>query len=94
MLLTWIGIKEKNLIISLFFPCFIFLDRFDSSEFLSDSPFFVSHLFGSSFFPSFHSFQVPILNLKKEKDKSQAWGLPDSEKSQFLCAVSSSVKWE
>lgn len=61
MLLTWTRIKEKNLIISLFL-CRIFLDTFDHSEFLCDAPVLISHLFGSSFFPSFQSFQAPISN--------------------------------
>jgi len=71
MLLTWTGIKEKNLIISLFL-CPIFLDRFDSSEFLSDSPVIIAHFLSSSFFfPSFHSFQAPISNSKKKKKKKK-----------------------
>lgn len=67
MLLTWTGIKEKTLIISLF-PCLIFLDRSDSSEFLRDSPFFASHflVYLSSFL---FTVSKPPSQTQKEKKK-------------------------
>lgn len=47
--------KRKNKNTSLFLRL-IFLDTFDSSELLRDVLIFISHLLGSSFFHSFHSF--------------------------------------
>lgn len=55
MLLAWTGVKEKKNKTSLFLHL-IFLDTFDSSELLRDALVFISHLLGSSFFHSFHSF--------------------------------------
>jgi hypothetical protein len=54
MLLAWTGVKEKK-ITSLFLRL-IFLGTFASSDLLRDALVFISHLFGSSFFHSFHSF--------------------------------------
>lgn len=48
--------KKKKATIPSLFLHLIFLDTFDSSKLLRDALVFISHLLGSSFFHSFHSF--------------------------------------